>query len=218
MSSSKSTLQQPDAQFLAHVNNINEECHTHQSEWQEDPDDLTTFDGLLANANTAYEANNKPSTKNATTAAMKKAAFGELKQFMGPFINSLIGNHRVPDAALEFMGLRPRHPHFHQPLPRPTDTPVISVKKLHDEITVYAAQPEHDQPTASVAPKDHYGFILRYKKESDADYKTVVSTRLHHTLFFEREDEGKRVFLAAAWVNHRMEEGPWSNEISEIIG
>jgi hypothetical protein len=41
---------------------------------------------------------------------------------------------------------------------------------------------------------------------------------LHHTLFFEPEEEGKRILLKAAWVNHRMEAGPWSNEISEIIG
>jgi hypothetical protein len=60
--------------------------------------------------------------------------------------------------------------------------------------------------------------MLRYKKEGDADYKTVVSTRLHHTLFFERDDEGKRVTLSAAWVNPRLEAGPWSDEISEVIG
>jgi hypothetical protein len=83
---------------------------------------------------------------------------------------------------------------------------------------VYVARPEHDQPTSGIAPHQYHSFMVRYKFEGDADYKTVVSTRLHHTLFFGRDDEGKRVTLSAAWVNPRLEPGPWSDDISEVIG
>ncbi|MDR0619704.1 MAG: hypothetical protein LBG17_07400 [Bacteroidales bacterium] len=215
--SSRSTLQKPDAQFLSHSNTINTECHEHQTEWTIDSGQLQTFDGKLEAANTAYAANSDLSKKNATTSEHKKATFAELKNFLGAFINTLEGNLNVPDEALARMALRPRHHHAFQPLPRPADAPVISLHAQHDEITVYASRPEHDQPTATVAPADHFGFIIRYKKEGDAGYKTVVSSRLHHTLFFEQEDEGKRVYLAAAWVNHRLEEGPWCPEISQVI-
>jgi hypothetical protein len=34
----------------------------------------------------------------------------------------------------------------------------------------------------------------------------------------EYEDRGKEVFLSAAWVNPRLEPGPWSDEITEIVG
>jgi hypothetical protein len=96
---------------------------------------------------------------------------------------------------------------------------VLSVKKQHDEITVYAARPEHDHPTAGVGPEHYHGFALRYKVEGEGEVeKTVISTRLHQTLFFERADEGKRITLSAAWVNPRLETGPWSGEITEIIG
>jgi hypothetical protein len=133
-------------------------------------------------------------------------------------INTLEGNSRVPDSAIELMGLRPRHPHAHQPLPRPAEQVVISVRRQHDEITVYVSRPEHDQPTSTVGPAHYHGFALRYKIEGDADYRTVISTRLHHTLFFGQEDEGKRVTLSAAWVNPRLEPGPWCEEITEIVG
>jgi hypothetical protein len=213
-----STLNKPDEQFLAQANTINGQCNQHKTEWKIDADSLTEFDGLLEAANEAYTANSDMATKNAVTSANKKTAFGELKHFLGTFINYLEANLSVPDRAIEFMGLRPRQHHAHQPLPRPTEAPVISVKKQHEEITVYAARPEHDRPDHRVAPANYHGFELRYRIEGDETEKTVISTRLHHTLFFERADEGKRLFLSAAWVNPRLETGPWSAEISEIIG
>jgi hypothetical protein len=212
-----STLQKPDAECLAQANTINEQCHAHL-EWNIDPQRQSAFDTLLSNANNSYRLNLDKATKNAITAANKKVDFGELKHFLGPFIDYLEVNTNVPDAALQFMGLRSREHHAHQPLPRPTDPPVISVRKLHDELTVYAAQPEHDQPTAGVAPKHYHGFIIRTRHEGEDTYQTVVSNRLHHTLFFERADEGKRIFISAAWVNPRLEPGPWCEEIGEIIG
>jgi hypothetical protein len=219
MTHSHSTLQKPDAQLLAQANTIHEQCHQHETDWQMDPPRLTQFDALLQSANTAYAANNNEATKNAITSATKKAAFGELKHFLGPFIDYLEVNTNVPDAALEFMGLRSRQHHAHQPLPRPAEAPVISVRRQHDEITVYIARPEHDHPTAGVAPPQYHSFMIRYKVEGEGEAeKTVISTRLHHTLFFDRADEGKRVTLAAAWVNSRLETGPWSDDITEIIG
>ena len=219
MSKNQGTLNKPDAEVLAHANTINSQCHQHEPDWNIDANRLATFDTVLFNANTAYQANSDKATKNAITVANKNAAFGELKHNMGTFINYLELNTQVPDAALDAMGLRPRQHHAHLPLPRPAEQLVLSVKKQHDEITVYAARPEQDQPTAGVGPTSYHGFALRYRVEGENEVeKTVISTRLHHTLFFERTDEGKRVFLSAAWVNPRLEEGPWSGEISEIIG
>jgi hypothetical protein len=116
------------------------------------------------------------------------------------------------------MGLRPRTHHAHQPLPPPQKAPVVTVKKLHDEIIVYVAQPEQDHPTGSLAPVEYHAFRLRWKFEGEAQYRFEVSTRLHHTLYFEQTDETKRVLLSAAWVNPRLQPGPFSEEISVVIG
>jgi hypothetical protein len=214
---SNSNLKKPDPQFLAYATTINKICHTNAAAYGLDATELTTFDTLLATAKSTYEANIDEAMKNATTSVTKKAAFAELKNFLGMYINALEGNFKVPDTDIALMDLRPRHPQGHHPLPPPADKLVMSLDAQDDEITVYVARPEHDQPTSTVAPERHFGFMLRYKMEGDADYKTLVSSRLHHTLYFEHADEGKRLFLLAAWVNHRMEPGPWSKEISQVI-
>jgi hypothetical protein len=211
------TLRKPDKDFMALATTINEQCNQNASEWYIDPDKLKAFNGLLTNAQNAYNANNDKATKNAITSANKKAAFGELKHFLGSFIDYLEVNTYVPDQALAYMGLRSREHHAHQPLPRPQDEIVISVRKQHDEMTIYAAIPEKDHPTDGVGPAKYHGFMIRYREEGK-DYIMIASTRLHHTIFFERDDEGKRIFISAAWINPRLETGPWSDEISEIIG
>jgi hypothetical protein len=214
MAHRNSTLQKPDAQFVAMANNINTECTAHAGNWQLDPADLSALQALTANANTAYAANSNLSTKNRITVAEKQYAFAELKRFLSFFIKTLIGNKHIPDEALTVMELPPRKRHFRLPLPPPTDAPVISVVRLHDEMRVYVSRPKHDHPVGAVK---HHGFMLRWKKEDD-DYQTVISTRRSHTLCFERADERKRVLLSAAWVNPRLQPGPWSEEIMEIVG
>ena len=213
----QTTLQKPDAQFLAQANTISEQCHAHL-EWNTDPQRQSTLDALLSNANNSYKLNLDKATKNAITPANKKKDFGELKHFLGTFIDYLEVNTDVPDAALQFMALRSREHHASKPLPRPDKQPGISIVKLHDELTVYVAQPEHDQPTQGVAPERYHGFIIRTRWDGEDAYQTVLSTRLHHTLFFERADEGKRIFISAAWVNPRLEPGTWCEEIAEYIG
>jgi hypothetical protein len=141
-----------------------------------------------------------------------------LRRFLGTFINYLEINDSVPDAAIKSMGLRPRHRTARQPLARPDEELLLSVKKLHDEITVYVQRPEHRHTTTTMAPARYHGFILRYRIEGEEQYQIALSTRLRHTILFDRANEGKRVFLSAAWVNPRLENGPWSKEISEIIG
>lgn len=215
--SGQSTLNKPDAPFIAQAETINAQCHLHANEWALDPSVLATFDIKLSTAKTAYDANNDPSTKNAITAANKQAAFGDLKYFLSMYINTLEGNSNVPDSALQYMKLRPRHPGRHDPLPRPTDILTLSVVRQHDEMTVYASMPEHDQPTSSVGPKKHYGFMIRYTIEGGLQ-QTLTTTRLHHTFFFDREDEGKKVTFAGAWINPRLETGPWSEDMEEVIG
>lgn len=34
----------------------------------------------------------------------------------------------------------------------------------------------------------------------------------------QQADETKRVILSAAWVNPRLQPGPWSNDVTEVIG
>jgi hypothetical protein len=214
---SKGTLYKPDAQFIAFVNSINGQCNEHKTEWNIDVDSLTTFDTLLAHANAAYDANSNPALKNHTTAVNKKTAFDELRRFMGQFINYLEANLAVPEEAILAMGLRPRTHHYHHPLPPPPDKITLSILQNHDAITIHATRSEYGHSSSDAGAMRHHGFIVRYKIEGDAKYQTEVSTRLRHTIHFDHADVGKRVFISAAWVNPRLEPGPWSDELTEII-
>ena len=217
MAYKESTLQKTDVEFLATAENIEQQCALHVGDWHLESDSVNELTQLTATARQAYEANSEIATKNRTTSEAKKAAFSALKHFLGIFINALEGNLRVPDAALALMGLRPRTHHAGQPLPAPKTAPVVSVDRHHDELIVYVARPEHDQPTATVAPAEYYGFLLRWKWDDAGEWKTVISTRLHCTLQFEHADRGKSVILSAAWVNPRLQPGPFSDDLTEVI-
>jgi hypothetical protein len=217
MPARRSFLGRTDAEVLAAAKTVLDECTAHSVEWNIDADQLDSLKTAVANAVAAYEANSNRATKNAVTVANKNEAMGTLKHVSSPFIDSLEINLHVPDAAIEAMGLRPRHRHAHEPLPRPSEELVLSVRKQHGEITVYAARPEHGHSDSKVTPVHYHGFALRYRIDGETAEKTVMSSRLHHTLFFERTDEGKRVSFSGAWINPRFETGPWSNEILEII-
>jgi hypothetical protein len=218
MAHRKSTLEKPDAQFLALAVLIDTQSAAHSAEWQLDAEQVAMLHTLVTAADTSYVANSELATRNRITSTAKKAAFSELKQFLGIYINALKGNLHVPEEALIFMGLRPRVHHASQPLPPPGEAPTLSVVRRHGAITVYVARSEHSHPTATAGPKKYGGFMLRWKFEDEAEYKTVISTRLNHTLSFDKRDESRRIVLCAAWINPRLQPGPWSNEIREIIG
>ena len=218
MISRRSTLVKPDAQFIALANMIYEQCSEHAVEWTVDTHRLETCATLLAAANAAYEANSDRATCNAVTANTKKAAFVELKRFLANFIGYLEVNMSVPNAALVAMGLRSRERHGRQPLPRPAEAPQISVQRRHGEMVVHAARPLHGHSAHGSLTGHYHGFIVRYKKEGDTDFHIAASTRKQHTLYFEQADEGKRIWLSAAWLNPRLETGPWCEDITEIIG
>jgi hypothetical protein len=218
MSKQRSTLNKPDGLFLSMANSIEEQCTEHKTAWHIETERLEKLRSLLAEANETYKANSDIALKNAVTAANKKFAFAELKHYLNNFINYLIANLDVPDEALSSMGLRTRRRPARLPLPRPTDSPILLLRQQHGEITVHVSRPLYDHPAASVVPTHHFhGFALQYRVDGDPHYQTVYSTRLRHTLRFAAEHMGKTVFLSAAWINPRLETGPWSSDYSAII-
>ncbi|MDR2041458.1 MAG: hypothetical protein LBP98_03985 [Tannerella sp.] len=207
-----------DAQFIAHANTVNDQCGQHSSEWNLDATRLSTLNTLTVNATHAYTANLDRATRNLITSTNKNTAFGELKHSLSLFVDYLEGNLSVPDSALAAMNLRPRTHHAHQPKGRPEEAPDMAVVKQHDEMTIYVSRKELGHPTQSVTRPKYRGFKLRWKFEGETRYRIEVSSRLHITLHFDREDETKRVILSVAWMNDRLEEGPWLEDVVEIVG
>lgn len=107
----RSSFDQPDGQFLAHANTVNDQCKTHATEWKLDSERLASLNLLITNANAVYAANSDTATHNLVTSTNKKTAFGELRHFLSLFVDYLEGTLSVPDEALAVMGLRARIRH-----------------------------------------------------------------------------------------------------------
>ncbi|MDR2470271.1 MAG: hypothetical protein LBD27_07330 [Tannerella sp.] len=207
----------PDAEFIPWAKNITAQCRANESKWNLEQTQVLKLSDLMENAEASWEANTNPETANRRTSAEKKQAFSELKHYLSMFTNSFRVNEAITDADIAAMGLRPRHTHAAQPRPEPDEAPeVTAVVGQHHDVTVYVGKAQHGEPVRSLNTK-YYGFILRYRKDGQTEWSQQLSTRLHVTLYFEPEDEGKRLYFTVSWLNARLQNGPWSDEVSTMI-
>jgi hypothetical protein len=212
-----SHLKQADGKVLIYTSDVCNQCKEHATEWKIEPERLAELTALVDATRKAYEAGRNRSLRNHITTVAKDNAFKELKQFFSVFTNYLIGNLAVPDEALAVMNIRPRVRSPRYPLPAPVESPLLSVTVRHGEMVIYAVRGEHGQPTQGVQHKGYHGFKIRWRFSDEEVWRIELSTRLRHILSFEQKDEGRRVVIAIAWVNPRLQEGPWSSTISSVI-
>ncbi|MDR0338425.1 MAG: hypothetical protein LBI18_15230 [Planctomycetaceae bacterium] len=207
-----------DSDFIAWASTIYNDCAQSATQWQINPNSIQLFESLLNEAKNAFEHNSNKELKNKATVVLKNATFVALKHFLSAFVNTLEGNLNVPDEAITAMSLRPRHPHARQPLPVPNDAPMLTaVVGQHHDVTVYVRSLLHGHPTEQLNNRKYAGFLLKYKLDPNEQWQFLVSTKLHHNLLFNNEDKGKNLHLQAAWVNPRMQNGPWSEELEELV-
>jgi hypothetical protein len=212
-----SILKQADEVVLIYANTIREQCTKHATEWKIEQERLAQLTGLVNDTRVAYQASQNRTTRNHLTTVEKNKCFADLKRFLSLFTDYLIGNVAVPDAALEEMRLRPRVRAARHPLPVPVEAPLLSTRIQHGEITVYAIRSEHGQPSQGVQHRPYHGFKLRWRFDDEEAWRIELSTRLRHLLYFRREDEGRRIVLSIAWMNPRLQEGPWSPSVSQVV-
>jgi hypothetical protein len=218
MSHSNGHKPRTDAEFIAWVKSLFATCTAKSAEWQLDPTAMSQFTTLCTIACTKFDENSDKLTKSKFTTTEKNDAFANLKGFLSVFINALEGNSNIPDKDIIEMGLRPRHPGGHLPIPVPEEAPDLSVVVgQHHDVVVYVSTLQHGHPTRYLKDGKYAGFICQYKIEGEDTWQTVISTKLHHTFIFTEAEEGKHITIRVAWVNPRMQQGPWSEEVTELI-
>jgi hypothetical protein len=202
-----------DADFIAWAKSLAEHCTECQTEWKLNPASVQELNTLTHQADTAYWNNLDRETCNRVSRAAKTAAIAALRVFLRSFVAAIHTNEAVNEDNLEALGLQPRKRHNRLPLPAPTEAPKVEVvSHTGHEVRVYVSVENHGHATKSLTRKAYHGFVVRYRKESDAEWQSVYSTRLHTDIFFNDEDCGKRLTLMAAWINPRLQHGPWSTE------
>jgi hypothetical protein len=207
-----------DGDMIAWARNLSEKCELNQGVWQLNSSDVTELRTRFSTAERAWLVNLNPEDSSHRTATDKKVAIKDLRDFCSLYTPVLVANRLISEEDLQAMGLPSRIHHFNEPIPAPPEAPGITViVGQHHDIDVYAAITEHGHPTQSVTTKRYHGIVLRYRMESEETWHEQISTRLHVTLLFEDEDEGKHIILRAAWVNPRMQHGPWSNDVRVLV-
>ncbi|MDR1385308.1 MAG: hypothetical protein LBJ67_15880 [Planctomycetaceae bacterium] len=207
-----------EGEFVAWAKTILRACTEHQHEWGLAPDLMTQFTQLMTEADNAYRANSNKILKNRLSVIAKNDTFRALRQFLRTFLYTLLGNLAVSNESLTAMGVRPRVHPAKFPTPVPDEAPeTAAVVGQNHEVTVYVSQPRFGRPVESLKKPHYYGFLLKYKIEGEAEWKQIISTKLHHTLIFEQDDRGKFLLIQAAWVNPRIQNGVWSEEKRELI-
>jgi hypothetical protein len=218
MANSNGYMPRKDGDFIAWAKTIYHDCHEYAEQWEIPSEVIAQLSDLVDLADEAFQTNSDKERKNKASVSAKDAAFLSLKQFLQAFINTLEGNLAVPDEAITAMGLRPRHPHAHLPDPVPTEAPVLTViVGQHHDVTAYVSTLQKGHPSEFLAKGKYAGFILKYLVDGEIQWQSIISTRLHYTLIFTDAEEGKHIKLQAAWVNPRMQNGPWSEEVRELI-
>jgi hypothetical protein len=213
------TQPRTDAAYIAWARNIDSQCTAHQTDWHPDSGQVMQLNTLFANADAAYPANLNPETSSRRTAANKRIAFVQLRRFFGLYVNVLVANTHISEEELAGMGLPSREHHFHMPIPPPHEMPdLVAIVGQHHDVDLYASLPQHGHPSEHVTKTEYHGLVVRYRKEDGRDvWHEEISTRLHITLLFDEEDRGKYVTVTAAWINPRIQHGPWSDEIRVLI-
>jgi hypothetical protein len=207
-----------DIEYLNWARNIVQTSATHAQAWGLPPARVAQMENLAQTAHAAWEANNNPATTNHTSVTAKNAALASLKTQVSLFINLLLSTPQVPDEALAEMHLRPRRRVARQPKPPPADAPVLTIiAGQHHDLTACATPLPHGHPVEHLAGRNHYGFLLKYQFEGDPEVHQLVSTRLRRTLLFDETSKGRYLTLSAAWVNARIEPGPWSEPVRELV-
>jgi hypothetical protein len=207
-----------DGEFIAWAQNIRSESEKNEAAWNLLHDDVTELVDLEGEATAAYIADQNPETKNRQTNKRKQRAFTDLKRFMSRYTNAMEYNKLVPDDAIEAMGLRPRSHHAHEPDPIPAESPALTiVSGRHHDMHIYASVPQLGHVTEYLKQKGYYGIIVRTRKDGEEHWHEEYSTSLHVTKIFDAEDESKYLTVAIAWINPRIQHGPWSDEIRALI-
>jgi hypothetical protein len=207
-----------DPDFIAWALNLSTQCTAHQTDWHLDAETVATLYTLVERADTSYKASRNKETANHFTTVTKNECFKALKVFLSTFTLALKANLNVPNADLVAMGLPSRERHAYEPLPAPTEAPNIYANVgQHGAVTLFVGVPAHGRPTEQVGRKRYHGFVLKHRKEDETEWHEQYTTRLHVTLSFDHADEGKHLSLMAAWINPRLQHGPWSNELKVLI-
>jgi hypothetical protein len=220
MSNAKGKIPTKPIDLIGYARLIGERCRENQTatKWNIPSATLGRLIDLVFQAQTAFDANNEKATKNHQTAAALRDAVKKLHDALVEFINGLLANDKVPDAALAEMNIRPRHPGRHEPIPAPTDFPVLTLgAPARQTVHVYLSEAQEGAPHRYLSTPAHHAARLRwhFSDGEEIHYEDLTQKKLILTL--APEAVGRTLVADACWLNPRLQPGPWSAPQSILV-
>jgi hypothetical protein len=210
------TIPKRDKDCLAFAKNLLAKCTENAPNWDITAADLQEFKDLLDPADKAVDANANLQTRNKESTAHKNGAMKLLVDNLRAWVRWLRANKKISNSELAEMGLQLRDYHHHAPKPRPNETAVLTARVTHLAIKVFASVPQGSHPTQHVTRPGYHGLYIRWRAEG-GEWMNMNTTRTTATLKFAPEQVGKIVEIIAAWVNPRLQPGPWGESIRVLV-
>jgi hypothetical protein len=220
MSQSRGRIPAKPIDLIGYARLISDCCHENQpaTKWNIPTASLARLIDLVFKAQTAFDANNEKATKNHQTSAALRAAAKKLHDALVEFINSLLANDKVPDEALAEMNIRPRHPGRHEPIPAPTDFPILTLSApARQTVHIYLSEAQQGAPHHYLSTPTHHAARLRWHFADGEEIHYEDLTQKKYILTLNAEAVGKIIVAYACWLNPRLQPGPWSSTQSILI-
>jgi hypothetical protein len=220
MSSQHRFIPRKDRELVPYAREIESQCRMNLAPglWNIDVAALDRLAALVAGAESALEANAARETKNHFTVVHQQEACRALHRELGVFINYLLGNPRVPDFQINAMGIRPRHRTARSPLPPPREAPVLSVFTGRPRMaTLFLSDNQAGHPTEFLTSSPRRAAHVQYRLAGAAEWENLHLTRKRHILELGQEASGRYLQVRAAWLNPRLQAGPWCDERRAMV-
>lgn len=182
---------------------------------------ISALDPQRSRWNTAIGVFQDPGKRTPPVVQEKNDARAEYEPVLRTFIQGyLMHNPLVTDADRLKMEL-PIYDRKPTPAPVPETRPEIEVDFA--QIARHVLHVRDSKSKGSGRPPHVIGFEIWRRIGGDTEPVTremhLVEQAVHspHTLEYEFEERGKRIWYRTRWVNTRGEKGPWSEIVSAII-
>ncbi|MDR1304582.1 MAG: hypothetical protein LBK76_05090 [Verrucomicrobiales bacterium] len=188
-------------------------------QWDLDARRILALKAVNDHLELALQANDAKETRNHFTVVAKDEAVSALLVILRGFINYLIGKtDKITDEILQQLGIPPRHHVKHEPLPPPTDAPVVVIHTGHNhDADFYFFNNQAGHPTKYLAAANCHAVLLKYRLQGTDDWQQQTITRKHLTKHFGLEAQGKALEAVAAWLSPTLQPGPWSDPETAIV-
>jgi hypothetical protein len=138
-----------------------------------------------------------------------------IRAFVSEF---LLHNHLLTPLQREELGLTPENPPSPDPAPQKAPRAEL-ITNVHGQVTAHCQGEETKWGMEAGA----HGFEWRWAilaappTRHDELTHSEFSTRAHHTMTFDLDQRGQRIYSAFRWENEKGEKGPWSDVLEAII-